>query len=277
MGTAKMKRMIAEEQDRHGHAEAEVGNQLAEHQTPTAQRTNEQLLEGSAFAFADHGHGGGEGGADLQDDSDDARNEKVRAAHRRVIEHLRPDLDRDMRASTLPHQALDGLAQGDRDGGVERLQGNGGVRPIDQHLHLRGITGADIAGEMRRDLQADIGAALADLARELIDVLHFADHAKGFGVDETIDELTALDGAVLIQDDHGHVAHVVIECVAEGDHLDERREEHEEEGHRIAQDADEFLEEDGVEAAEGRRFHLRVPSFLAVIPSRADGEGPRIG
>ncbi len=156
------------------------------------------------------------------------------------------------------------------------MQSSGGVRPVDQHLHLRGITGADIAGEMRRDLQADIGAAFADFARELIDVLHFPDNAEGLGVDETIEELTALDGAVFVQDDHGHVAHVVVERVAERDHLDERREEHEEEGHRIAQDADEFLEEDGVEAAERRRFHPRAPS-PAVIPSREDDEGPRIG
>ena len=48
--------------------------------------------------------------------------------------------------------------------------------------------------------------------------------------------------------------HVVVERVAERDHLDERRKEHEEERHRIAQDGDEFLEEDGVEAAEGARF-----------------------
>ena len=167
------------------------------------------------------------------------------------------------------------MGQGDRDGGIERLQGNGGVRPVDQHLHLRGISGADIAGEMRRDLQANIGVALADLARQRLDVLHFPDNAKCFGVDEAIEELTALDGAVFIQDDHGHVSHVVIERVAEGDHLDERREEHEEEGHRIPQDADEFLEEDGVEAAE-RAFHADAHPSL-VIPSRADGEGPRIG
>ena len=69
-----------------------------------------------------------------------------------------------------------------------------------------------------------------------VDVPHFPDDAKRLGVDEAIEELAALDGAIFVQDDHRHVLDVVIERVAERDHLDERREEHEEERHRIAQD-----------------------------------------
>ena len=100
-----------------------------------------------------------------------------------------------------------------------------------------------------------VRASFPDFARHLLDVLDFADDPECLRVDEAIEELPALDGAILIQDRHRHVLHVVIERVTERDHLDERREEHEEQRHRIAQDRDEFLEEDRVEAAEGSAFH----------------------
>ncbi len=119
---------------------------------------------------------------------------------------------------------------------------------------------------MRRNLQADIGVAFADFARELFDILDVADDAECLGVDEAIDELPALDRAVFVQDDHGHVFDVVIERVAERDHLDQRREEHEEKRERIAQDADEFLEENGAEAAEGA-LHLRRETPNAERPT----------
>ena len=125
------------------------------------------MLEGAALALAHYGHGGGEGGADLQDDADDPGHEKIRAAHGRVVKDLRPDFDREIDPPALVHQAPDGLGQGQGDRGVEALQGGGGVRAVDQHLHPRGKTGPKIAGEMGRDLQADVGFAFADFAREL--------------------------------------------------------------------------------------------------------------
>ena len=84
--------------------------------------------------------------------------------------------------------------------GVERLQRGGRVRSVDQQLHLRRITGADVLGEFRRNLQPGVGTAFANLARHLVDALHFADHAKRFRIDETIDELAALDRAIFIQE-----------------------------------------------------------------------------
>ena len=66
--------------------------------------------------------------------------------------------------------------------------------------------------------------------------------------------MAALDGAVFIENHHRHVLDVIIERITKRDHLDQRREEHEEQGHRIAPDDDEFLEEDGAEATE-RAFH----------------------
>src|SRR6476619_2368289 len=104
------------------------------------------------------------------------------------------------------------------------------------------------AGEIWRNLQADISATAADFAGQCLDVLHFADNAKGFRVHKAIDQLPAFDSAILIQNDHCHVFYVGIERVAEGDHLDERGKEHEEERHRITPDHDEFLEENGAES-----------------------------
>ena len=59
---------------------------------------------------------------------------------------------------------------------------------------------------------------------------------------------------------------VVVERVTERDHFDERREEHEEERHRIAPNADELFEQDRAQAAEGTMFHR---GENAVIPSEA--------
>ena len=114
---------------------------------------------------------------------------------------------------------------------------------------------AHVAGEMRRNLETDISAPSSDFARELFDALHVSDNPKGLGVDESIQKLAALDGAILIQNRHRHVLHIVVEGVTERDHLDERGEEHKKEGDRIAQDGDEFLEEDRAQAAERCALH----------------------
>src|SRR4029434_8292843 len=53
-----------------------------------------------------------------------------------------------------------------------------------------------------------------------------------------------------------HVFHVVVEGVAERDHLDQGREKHEEKRHRIAPDDDEFLEENCAESAKRFAFHF---------------------
>ena len=92
---------------------------------------------------------------------------------------------------------------------------------------------------------------------------------------QLIDEAAAFDGAVLVEHDGGHVFHVVVERVAEGDHLDERREEHEEERERIAQHHDEFLVENGAVTAEGG-FHRAAPfvrSFVSAT-NTSSSEGP---
>src|SRR5438270_9533782 len=117
------------------------------------------------------------------------------------------------------------------------------------------MAGPKIAREMRRDLHADRGAAFADFASHFFDVLDLADDSKRLGIHETVEEPPALDGAIFVQDRHRHVFHVVIERVTERDHLDERREEHEEKRHRVPQDGDEFLEQDRIEAAERSAFH----------------------
>ena len=158
-------------------------------------------------------------------------------------------------AAAFAHHHLQGLGEGHAERGVERLQSDSGIRTVDQHLHLRGLSGAEVAGEMRRNLQPDISAAFPNLAREFLNVLDFTDNPKRLRINQAIDELPALDRAILIQDRHRHVSHIVVERVTERDHLDERRKEHEEERHRIPHHGDEFLEQNGAEAAEGCALH----------------------
>src|SRR5205814_9074383 len=140
----------------------------------------------------------------------------------------------------------------------------------------RRLAVTNLHGELGRNLQTRVGVALADHARHRIDALHFAHDAERLGVDEAIDELATLNRAVLVKNDQRHVLYVRVERITERDHFHERRKEHEEQRHRVAPDDDEFLEQNGAEAAEGFALH-KMPLLRVVIPSRGDDEGPRTG
>src|SRR5260370_26933810 len=117
------------------------------------------------------------------------------------------------------------------------------------------MTGANVLGELRRNFQTRVGTTSANLARHLLNALHFANNAKCFRVHEPVDELPAFDGAILIENDECHVFHVGVERVTERDHFHQRRKKHEEQRHRIAPDHDEFLEQNCTETAERFAFH----------------------
>src|SRR5437764_7001888 len=114
----------------------------------------------------------------------------------------------------------------------------------------------EFARKVRWDLERGIGAAPAHFTLQLLQILHFAHYAKTLRIHETVDQLTALDSAILVENEHRHMFHVVVQGVAESNHLDERREEKEEERQRIAPDDDELLEQNGAEPA--KRFVLHI-------------------
>ena len=120
---------------------------------------------------------------------------------------------------------------------------------------MRGVTGSHVACERGRNFQSDVSAALAHFPFHRFLALHLPHYAKSFCVYEMIDQLAALDGAIFIQNNHGHMFHVIVEGVAEGNHFDQRGKKHEEKRHRIAPDDDEFLEENGSESAKRFAFH----------------------
>jgi hypothetical protein len=134
------------------------------------------------------------------------------------------------------------------------------------------MSGANIAREVRRNLQTHIRAAFADFTGKRISILHLADNAESLRVYEAIDELATLDRAIFVQNDHGHVFHIGVERITEGDHLDQRREKHEEQRHRVAPDDDEFLKENCAETAERFVFHVLN---VACIGHPERSEGPR--
>src|SRR3954469_9234749 len=102
---------------------------------------------------------------------------------------------------------------------------------------------------------------------------------KSLRIFEPLDDRSAFLCAILIQDDERHVLHVIVKCVAERDHLDDRREEHEEQRERTAQNHDEFLVKDGGKSAEwilhtGARFSWCAVSVTKT--SSSDGAMGRI-
>src|SRR5207244_6933703 len=92
---------------------------------------------------------------------------------------------------------------------------------------------------------------------KLVQAVHLAYHAKGLRVHEAIDQQPALDAAIFIQNKHRHVFDVVIQRIAERDHLDQRRQEKEEESQRIARDDNEFFKDNCAKPAKKFVFHIR--------------------
>ena len=72
-----------------------------------------------------------------------------------------------------------------------------------------------------------------------------------------IDQLATLNGAIFIQNNHGHMFHVIVEGVAKCNHFDQRWKKHEEKCHWVAPDHDEFLEENGPEPTKRFAFHIK--------------------
>src|SRR5262249_18497578 len=97
--------------------------------------------------------------------------------------------------------------------------------------------------------------------------LHFADYAEALSVNEPIDQLTALDCAILVENKHRHVLYVVIERVAERDHLDQRREKEKKKSQRISPADDELFEQN--RAKPSKRFVFDFHVVRLVIPSKA--------
>src|SRR5205807_242307 len=108
-------------------------------------------------------------------------------------------------------------------------------------------------------------ASLTHFAFQLVQTLRFADYAKALGVNEAIYQLAALDRAIFIENKHRHVLHVVVERIAERDHLDQRREKEKKQSQRIAPDDDELLEQNCGKPSKRFVFHVA----LLVIPSEA--------
>src|SRR5881397_2717834 len=148
------------------------------------------------------------------------------------------------------------MGQRHAESSLKSLQRRRGIGAIDKQLHLRGVAGQQFASKVRRDIERGIGAAFAHFALELLQILHFTHYTKTLRVYETVDQLTALDGAIFVENEHRHVFHVVIERVAECNHLDQRREEKEKQCQRIAPDDDELLEEDCAEPAKKFVLHI---------------------
>src|SRR5256886_7386883 len=97
------------------------------------------------------------------------------------------------------------------------------------------------ASKVRRDIERGIGAAFAHFALELLQILHFTHYTKTLRVYETVDQLTALDGAIFVENEHRHVFDVVIERVTECNHLDQRRAKKKKKSQRNAPDDHEFI------------------------------------
>src|SRR5262249_59701073 len=107
--------------------------------------------------------------------------------------------------------------------------------------------------------------------------LHFADYAKALRVNEAVNQQPALDRAIFIEDKHRHMLHVVVERIAERDHLDQRREKEEKKGQRIAPDDDELLEQNCAKPSKRFVFHGSLQGAAAFPPPGRSAHRPFFG
>src|ERR1700719_609981 len=124
------------------------------------------------------------------------------------------------------------------------------------------MTGAKFARKIWWNVQCRIGPTPAHLAFQRVQILNLAHDAKCLSVHKPIDQLATFHRPVLVQNEQRHVFDVAIERVTEGDHLDQRRKEHEEQRHRVAPDDNKFLEQNCAEPA--KRFVLHAAFCCSV-------------
>ena len=208
------------------------------------------MLECAAFPLAYECHSGSDCRPDLQDNPDYARHIKVRCAHCRVVKHLRANIDRHALPTGFAQKRFYRLGQRHTESGVKGLQRRRRVGSVDKQLYLCGVTRIEVTSEGRRDVQRGVGAAFPHFALKLIQAVHLAHHTKRLRIHEAIDQQSALNAAIFIQNEHRHVFDVVIQRVTERHHLDQWRKEKEEERQRIARDDDEFFKENRAEPAK---------------------------
>src|SRR5207245_6634250 len=111
------------------------------------------------------------------------------------------------------------------------------------------------------------GGCGSRVALELVEVLQCAEYAKALRVNEAVDQQPAFHRAIFIENKQRHVLHVVVERIAERDHLDQRREKEEKQSQRIAPDHDELLEQNCAKSSKRFVFHFHIVGL--VIPSEA--------
>src|SRR5713101_114349 len=62
--------------------------------------------------------------------------EKIRRSHRRVVKHLRPDIDWHSLPSSIAHQRFHRLRQRHTESGLKSLQCRGGIGSVNKQFHL---------------------------------------------------------------------------------------------------------------------------------------------
>ena len=193
-------------------AEDAVGNHLADHEAEGGDGRHGELLERAALAFADEAEGDEQDGHDLEENGDEAGNEEVCRAGGRVVEDGGADLDGHLRGA---EDAGEGLLEGDAGGGVDGLAGDGGVGAVDEDEDGGGGAALELAGVVVGDLDGDAGFACAHGGVHVGVGLHGEGEAEDVGCGEAFEELAALLGVGLVEDDGGDLADVGVDCEAE--------------------------------------------------------------
>src|SRR6266852_5557770 len=240
-------------------ANAEVGEQFTEEKAEGTDRSDEELLEGTALFFADDGEGGKKRGDVEEHDGSEAGQKEICRARIGIEKKLRAHIDGKFGAvlQNAPKRFIEADGSGDVDG----LTGDGGVRAVDEHEDLGAHLVEETVGIIDGDFDADTRFAGDDEIVQIVIVFDVAEDVKRVGIFQAVNELAAFAAAVGVVYSGIDLANVGINAEAEEKHLQQRHGEGKEESARIAANVKSFFVKDGAKTAKNVK-HERSPAAL---------------
>ena len=142
------------------------------------------------------------------------------------------------------------MLQGDSRGGADGGGGDGGIGAIDKDQDAGGGAAEQIACVVGGDANAYAGAAAANGFVKLVGGLDRAGEGEDIGGGEALQQIAALLGLRLIEDNGGDLADVGVDGEAEEEELQHGDEQREEERAAVAGNVNGFFAANGNQAVE---------------------------
>ncbi len=242
----------------------ETWQRLAQQNFHRTQGRDQQLIEGAHLAFARHRQPGDQQGDHESEQSHDAR--KNEPARQQI--GVEPGANFQPRRRAAPAVLRSPLlieSEQHTIGIVQRQRCGVGVSAIDQQLHRGRLMPQQIAGEVRADVQHQQRILVVDQRGDLRIVGDVGHLAKGVRAGKARDQFARGVARVFVVNRIRNVVEVEAGGIAEHQQLNERRADQHRAAGRVAQQHEQFLDDECNDAAP----HGSVQSLVRFAPGNA--------